>query len=502
MVGLICILLAFILLNGLVATRTPGVYVDEPQLVDPAANLYLGAGFTSTLWSQPRAAFWSGYVPLYPGILALGFKVMGFGLFQTRFVNTLLVAAGACVIWLGLRRSHLVREPLNRLLCVALVLSGSVSTLTFRTIRPDATMFAVCTLVFFACCLPSKFYVRYLLIGLAAALLPASGISVAVYVGTLLGLNLLVYRFANLRLLLAVGIGMVAGVAALRLFYGHFSAWQAFIQGMVPETSLSANVPGGTSFVRTKILGESWGSPNMFTCFFGNPLDLESKASMFDYSAALLFAAVLLLAFTEWRPLSSDSRKFIIFVVAITLAVPPVMHLAGHYPSYYRWMTYIPLAIALPKLLEIHREAGGRAFPRRAVLAVAAFSLCLGIPLRTVAVIPSWRNRSVAPLEQVAAQIVRPTDVVIGDFRAYFALRPRCQLLYAYGLNSCGEFRLIPDLPTNQISLLCLHPEDVAAVTNRIGGSWKKIPLDAIPAASTLAQTRYAEDFYRRDTRP
>src|SRR5882724_5295616 len=63
--GAIFITTLFLLINFLVATRTPTVYVDEPQYCDPAANLFLGDGFTSTMWGQGRGDFWCGNVPLY-----------------------------------------------------------------------------------------------------------------------------------------------------------------------------------------------------------------------------------------------------------------------------------------------------------------------------------------------------------------------------------------------------------------------------------------------------
>jgi hypothetical protein len=139
----------FLLVNFSVATRTPTVNNDEPGYADPAANLYFGAGFTSTQWGQDRHEFWSGNVPLYQGILFCAYKVIGFGLFQTRIVNSLLAVAAVMLIWSGVRRAGLVTGPDWRVLMVALMLSGSSTTVTFRTVRPDTTMFLVCALVFY-----------------------------------------------------------------------------------------------------------------------------------------------------------------------------------------------------------------------------------------------------------------------------------------------------------------------------------------------------------------
>ena len=496
--GAFLLVFFFCLINFLVATRTPTVNVDEPEYCDPAANLYLDGGFTSTLWAQNHDAFWCGNVPLYQGILFCFFKLAGFGLLQARLVNTLLTASASLLIWSALRRGGLVKYPVNRLLCVALVLSGSVSTLTFRTIRPDTTMFFVCSLVFFACTLKAPWQ-RYGFAFLCSALLPFAGVPMLPYVGMLLLLNLACYGLANLGLLVAIGLGLAGGVAGLVVFYNHFSSWHNFVEIVLPFTGLGAATQGAAPSIHDRIFGSGLGAENIFTSFFGNPLSFLDQKTLFDYSAALLFLAAVLLAAKCWRSATGRDRRFFTFILAMVVVIPPFMHLAGHYRSMYRWMTYLPLAIALPRFLEIHRSSGGQTRWRCAAIAAVLVSLALGLPFRTMAAIPGWRGRSISPLEQVAARVARPSDVVVCDGKTYFALRPRTKRLYAYGLPARGEFRLIPDLPTNDVSLLCLHPEDVPTVTQTLGGSWKKVDLRGIPEADALARTRYAVDFYRRE---
>jgi hypothetical protein len=497
--GAVLLALLFCLINFLVATRTPTVNLDEPQYCDPAANLYLGTGFTSTMWGQNHDAFWCGNVPLYQGMLFCFFKVAGFGLLQARMVNTFLAASAALLVWSALRRTGLVMAPAGRLLCVALVLSGSVSTLTFRTIRPDTTMFFVCSLVFFACSLRGPWQ-RCAFVFIFGIFLPFAGVPMLPYTGMLLLLNLAVYGFASLGLLAAIGLGVAGGVAGLVVFYNHFSTWHTFVEIVLPFTGLGGDSQGGPPSLRGRIFGVAPGTDNLFTSFFGNPLEFQSQKTLFDYSAALLFLLAAVLAAKSWRAAAKADRKFMAFILLTALVIPPFMHFAGHYRSMYRWMTYVPLAIALPRFLEIYRALGGAFRGRCAAVAVLCVSIGLGVPLRTLAAIPGWRERSTAPLEQVAAQVARPSDVAVCEFKTYFALRPRTKLLYANGLAARGEFRLVPDLATNGVSLLCLRPEDVLPVTRIVGGRWKKVELQGIPGADALAQTRYAVDFYRRES--
>jgi len=496
--GVILILLTFVLVNLLVATRTPTVFCDEPGYTDPAANLYLGSGFTSTMWGQDRHAFWCGNVPLYQGILYCFFKLMGFGLFQVRAVGTFLAGAGALLIWAALRQSGFIRLPTGRLMSLALILSGSVSTLTFRTARYDATMFFICAAVFYCCSLPAFWRGRLILIALCSALLPAAGVPMLPYVCIMGLLNLAVYGFANFSLLASMAAGMIAGVAALVAFYHHFSSWHTFLEIVLPFTGLGGISHSGASGLSAKIFGKAPGDDTIFTCFFGNPAEFLSQKTLFDYSAALLFLLVVLVSISRWSSADHKSRKFMLFMVAVTLCVPPLMHLAGHYRSFYRWMTYVPLAIAVPWLLEMQSNTADQKRFRRWLYLGMGISFFMGIPLRTLAILPHWAERSTRPLERVAAETVQSSDVVVCSYKAYFAIRPRAKLVYAYGLPARGDFSREVDLPAAEVTLLCLYPEELAVVTNVIGGHWEKLRPGEPPDAEALAQTRYAMDFYRR----
>jgi hypothetical protein len=470
--------------------------MDEVEYTDPAANLYFGQGFTSTMWAQDRHEFWCGNVPLYQGILYVAFKVFGFGLLQARMTSGVLAASGAVLVWAALRRSRLVTAPRNRLLALALILSGSVSNQTFRMIRYDSAMFFICALVFFGCTLPSRW--RCLAVLVFSPLLPFAGVPMLPYLVFLATIYLLVYRLANIGLLVSLGAGFALGIGALVAFYRHFGVWQRFVDIVLPFTAAGH---GQTRSMKDIIFGDSLGDENLLTSFFGNPVRFLDPKTLFDYSAFLLFLVAALIAFKTWRAAGGQSRKLMLFILATTLLVPPLMHAAGHYRSYYRWMTYVPLAMVVPRLLEIARESGCSLPVRRWAFAAISFSLLLGVPLRTLAVIPGWKARSMKPLDEAAAAMVKPSDIVVCQHKAYFAIRPRAQLVFALGLPARGEFGLIKDLPTNDLSLLCIFPEDLPKILPTIGGNWKKLDLANGPDARALARSRYAVDFYRRETK-
>jgi hypothetical protein len=228
-------------------------------------------------------------------------------------------------------------------------------------------------------------------------------------------------------------------------------------------------------------------------------LELYSKDTLFDHSAFLLFWVAIALSLKLWGKTDGQTRKLTVLVLAIALTVPPLLHFTGHYFYYYRWMTYMPLAMLIPRLLE-SCEMFGLTVARRAGLLVAGLCLFLGAPARTLMALPDWSQRSIKPIVAAAKAVVRTNDVVICDYKAYFAIRPQARLVFAYGVTAFGDFTLIKNLPTNAVTLLALTPAEVTPVFQKVGGAWEKVPADKIPAATALGKTRYAVDFYRRSS--
>lgn len=489
------ILVIFLLINLVSATRSPTVYIDEVEYTDPAANLYLGNGFTSTVWAQEPHEFWCGNVPLQAAMLYCFFKLFGFGLLQARMLSAVQTASGALLIWIGLRRSRLIESPCHRLLSMLLVLSGSVSALTFRMARPDATMFFVCALVFFAATAPVRRGVRFLAMLFSSALLPFGGIPMLPYAGLFSILYAAVFGRRNMAVPVAILSGLLVGVLGLFIFYRHFGVWREFVEIILPFTVLRSSTQAEPHSLKTLILGQSLGDENLLVSFFGNPTEFLSQKTMFDYSAFLLFIVVVLLAWKCWTNADDRQRKVIMFIILVTLITPPVMRVAGHYRSYYRWMTYEPLCVIAPRLLEIAGTLAIAQWVRRGAIAMICLSFLLGVPFRTLTAVPDWRARSIQPLERAAADMARSTDVVVCSQKAYFALKPRVKVIYGFGLPARGEFRLIKDFQPQTVTLLCVLPEDRAKIFQAVGGEWEKIPT---PEDAALAHSRYPMEFYRR----
>jgi hypothetical protein len=320
-----------------------------------------------------------------------------------------------------------------------------------------------------------------------------TGLPAVPFIGMVLLIHFVLYRWQKIGTLLAVGMGILLGGVVLRAFYVHFGVWQEFLDFV----RFGRGGPADQSWKRI-LLGESLGKESLLTSFFGNPTQFLDLKILFDYSAFMLFALTLFFAVKLWHGANTGERRLMAFVILVALLVPPALHLTGHYWAYYRWMTYMPLAIALPRLIELALERGVNLWSRRTAWAVMAFSIFLGAPFRTLLAVPDWQARSVRPLDEVVAREVKPDDVVVCGFKSYFAMRARAKLVFCYGLSAKGEFGLIKDFPANDVTLLCLSPADFAKVAPEVGGHWGKILLKDDAAALPLQNTRYATDFYRR----
>ena len=117
-----------------------------------------------------------------------------------------------------------------------------------------------------------------------------------------------------------------------------------------------------------------------------------------DYSASVL---ILVLAFvagwTWWKSgFSRAIRSPAVLGLAASVAVPLAMGLAGRYPIYYTWMTYLPLAVFAAMAINA-QPAGAAAGVRRGNLGVCPrrqrHRLAIAVGLTAL----EWRYTITAP---------------------------------------------------------------------------------------------------------
>ncbi len=448
----------FLAVNLGTATRYPSVWVDEIQFADPAVNLVLGHGFTSSVWvKQGATEFWAGNAPLYPGLLSVWLRPLGVSATAVRSFDYVLFLAFAWLLREFLARSGLVSDPRLRLAVLAVLMTAHGATFCFRTGRYDVLGMAWAALLAVLWAGPADGLAVPRLAGifLVGALLPATGLQLIP--ASLLFAGLLVVflgREALLRAALLVA-GVATGVGALWAFFASHGAWQAF------RASTSA-----VGVIGQGILGKVRDLPRVYAA---------------DKSLVLVLLAALVLAAASRRPLAAGWRRSpLAFGLAAAAVVPTALQVAAKFPIYYTWMAFVPLLVGVAAALDGPGEGPSAVSPSVRLLSAGALVLAsaIGLPARMLVVASVWDAKDPARLERYVREHVRPGESVVADFKAYYAVKLLPARIYAppyLGIMSTGE--------KGALTALLVRPEALAETVAAVGGSW-------VPAAPEIAAGR------------
>lgn len=436
--GLAGMTVVFLAVNLATAARYPMPWVDEIQFSDAAVNLYLGKGFTSTVWiAQTSDAFWAGNTPLYTGLLYLWISLFGVSAEAVRSLNFVLMSGVVWLVWLFAKRSQLVPKPGYRLLLAALLFTGHALTFSFRMGRYDVLgmlLFALASLAWIG---PAGWRQRFTIASLATVapftglqLLPAS----VLYCGLLF---LFQGRPAILKIV-AVGFGLALGVGGLYAFYSSHGVWEGF------RASTSAVGVIGQGF-----LGKLADLPRIYTA---------------DKSSLALIAAALILALAQGR--AALNRGPLEFGLVAAVVIPATLQLAAKFPLYYAWMIYGPLSIGVTATLAANVPPVVTAVRFVAVAAIAA-ACVVGLPARLIGITLLWSSRDPALTADYVTANLAPGDVVVGDFKSYYAVKAR-----AAGFYAPTYLGVMPTEQKQAVTALLLREEDAHNVMLALGGEW------------------------------
>lgn len=450
-VGIIAaILVVFLLVNLVTAERSPTVWMDEVLFADPAVNMVMGNGFTSSAWpGQARDQIWAGNVPLYSLTLYPWLKLFGVSPRSVRSYNYVLVSAAALLFWIGILRLNLIRRPALRILFVCMFLLGYGITFSYRGARPDCIGILLIVALFSTWTLRRERW-RWALALFLGALLPVAGLQLLPYVAVLGALIWLVYPTRQLLGYIAVvDVGMAVGFGTLYLTYQTLGIWDTLFTLVRAYSLLGGNLWGGTierlaGFARRPMLGGGHD----------------------DFSSLLLLSAIALLGIYAIATKSGRIATIGIWGLGTGLAVPLTMRTTGHFPIYYTWMVYLPLAVAVIKMLDLLLEANRRRIVALA-LAIVIASMFLGLPVRLLLTAVEWRERDYEPVERAIQKAVRPGDRVYSEFGAYYPVKriaAVCFLPDYQNQMTAADWR--------QTNVIVVRPSDYTKLQKRLGGEW------------------------------
>jgi len=429
----------FLVANLVSAERWPTVWQDEVMNADPGVNLALEGHFTSSSWElQSSDELWAARPPGYQLLVAGSVSLFGFNITAVRAVNYVLMVLVALGLLLLFRRLSSSTGGLD-ILFLLVVLCGAGVTVDFRTVRPETLAMAIVLIIVLAAVFVSSRH-RLILIAVAAALAPLTGLQTVAYLAVIccVWLALMGKHFAEV---IAIGAGLGAGLIALICFYVGTGTLGVFVE-YVREHYKDGAVP---------------------------LINIYSS----DRSLVPALIAAALLYVVARDHISVERSHLARTLIIAGVATPLALAIVGKFPITYAWMAYFPIVLGAMILAnEISWPKLGRT--RQVTIAAAAGLLALasaiGFPARMVFTALEWQARSYAAVEDFIVRQIGPGDVAFADFAAYYPIRRTARKAY-FG-KYIGVMR-----PEEKAALTVLVLDRVTAdwTTTRVGGSWKEV---------------------------
>ncbi len=386
------ILLLFVSVNMLTADRYPFPFCDEVILTDPAVNYVTGHGFTSAVGDGHSSVFYFGNVPGHSALLIPWLKVFGTSMRSVRSINFVYMAITVLLIWSAAKRIGLVPSARSRLLLIAMLICDYSMVFSYRCGRYDCLGMLVVAFAFWSFSLASAPR-RLTALAIAGAASPWIGLQLLPLEAMLAGTLLVFTLFRYWREIVALLSGIVAGGLWLIRFFTNHGVLRYFLAFLELQSK-------GSGFVASLLQGQFRHS---------NTLPKDFSLPLVWGSASLL--AVVLYGRRSLR-LRSPLMYGLIFVPLFGLS----LILLAKFPTYYGWMTYVPLTICVCGSLDLHLPAR----VRRLAVGLCALACIVGVGLHVTACARDWKDRDYSRvLKFVKANIqaddwvfVRPSGVL------------------------------------------------------------------------------------------
>jgi hypothetical protein len=457
--GLVAVLFA---VNLATAEIYPMAWFDEAGYADPAINLALGNGFTSSTWYNAYwGKFWSSNPPLYPLLLTPWIMWFGVNFGSIRSLNIVLISGTALALWHYTVRSGLFPSLLGRIMVVLLPLLGYGVSFTYRSARPDAVCILLAVLALNASLLPNPRWRAAALVAVGS-LVPWTGLQLAAFAVVLALLIGVWWPRPALRIFLPLGIGMALGLIALLGFYAANNSLYDFIAATFASLhTIVGEIAHLVLLDDARGLDHVWHYPVLLPAVV-----FQERSSVFLVTAAIL----LLISLRH----ATGTAAFKTSALAVTAAfvIPMFMELAGRYPLYYTWMGFLTVGIAVVASLEMSPPSPALLPTRRFVIGCIALGLIIGLPLQLTRAYEERGARDYDPLRAYVRARVAPGDWVYISEPPYFAVVEQGAVAV---LAQYATSRLAPGIPEDQrrrIKLLIVRPEEAKDAIERLGGSW------------------------------
>jgi hypothetical protein len=446
------IVFLFLLVNVLTADRYPFPFFDEVIYTDPAVNYVTGHGFTATVPGEdsPVSYFYNG--PAHSALLILWLKLFGISMRSVRSINFVYMAMTVSLIWSAVKRSGLVPSTRSRFLLVSMLMCDYAIICSYRCGRYDCLGMLVVAFGFWSVSLTSA-PLRLLALAGAGAASPWIGLQLlpleAMLASTLLAFTLLRYW----REIIAFLVGIVAGTVGLIRFFASHGVLEYFLKFVHSPTK-------GFWFVGGLLRGEF----------------RHSNTLPKDFSLPLLLGCALLLAVVLYGKGSLRLRSPLTYGLVFVPLLGFTLVLGAHFPTYYGWMAYIPLAICVCGSLNSDVPAG----VRRLAVALCVVASTVGVGLHVLACAGDWKDRDYSRVQQFVTSNIRSDDSAYIDPQAYYPAKLTGAAIFFWDPEG-----LMSSTQKNRLTVCVISPERVGLLAD-LGGEWYSTGQEIIPAHTGL----------------
>jgi hypothetical protein len=450
----LCIILSYVATLFLGSQRFIP-WLDEVQFTDPGANLYFNGRFVSTVWShQTNNEIFLGNAPLYPFLLGLWFKLIGFGVLQARALGWLFGVVGIAVALWIVDRSKLV-ERRHYPWLTALFLSSWGVNQSFWSARYDTLGLFLISLVVLGAVRPHDRLARTLS-RLALFIVPFAGYYLVVVCIFILAFPVLCLR-KPVRSAISEGLYLALGVAAL---FGTYAV-VADVRKLFVESVLSAGTLPG-QLARGVMVG-----PSVFGEKARNMLALVYQ----DLSFTFLLGTVLLVWLVWPRARRRiDRTDYVLLSGAILL--PIALSVIGKYPPYYSWIGHSCACVLAIRVVEGMEVLTNRRTTTLVLMSLLGISAAVGVvQLGVSRIARSASPDQIASINAAVREAVRPGEYVYADMAAYFPARSRARYVYT---GTYAQSKLLPGFPTDRpITTMIVQSRERSSVAALLGGEWR-----------------------------
>jgi hypothetical protein len=446
--ALVVALILFTAVNVVSSELFPAVWGDEVMFTDPAANLALDGNFVSTAWpDEPDSRTWAANAPLYSLVLAAWIRLLGLSITSVRSFNLFLVFGASLIFLKAARRGGLLQLNSSAVIAAVVALFDYGVAFNYRAGRYDCMgMVLVAAAAYGA---SREWSLRLLLVFAACVAMPAAGLQVALYMGIVFFLALIVFGRAAVPTVAAGVCGLVAGAALLL---------GTLVQQGVLDVFLST-----AGRLRT-IADGSWPKdPSFWLVLLATIVQMARSGQQ-----------------AWWR------QRELSFLASVGVFAPLLIYAGGRFPTYYTWMSVLPLSALLFTLIE-RSKTRANLIGSGVVAGLVTIACLLGLPLQLASGMFYGHARSYEEVRRLVGPI-GATDVVVYDSSAYYAVRPAASKIYLVEYVLDGKW--MNDEQRRRVNIMVVRREQFQAISERLGGGWQSSGKSP-PAESELP-------FFRR----